>query len=334
MKTLLTMFCIACTMLLNAQNLKQAEYFIDKDKGVGQNTKLNLAASADSSYKIDINTLALQPGIHKLYIRIKDTKGKWSLTDSRNIEIIRGDTQAVIIAGEYFFDKDPGYGNGTKINTAQNDTLTDEAFIAATQALTNGYHKLYVRVKDSYGKWSGTNQRNIEIIKTPDTVKVIAAEYFFASDKGVGKATVKTFATVSQDSTFKFKIPYNKIPAGADSLFIRVQDNNGKWGATKIAKFSIQALLQDAAIADAKITDDTRLRIYPNPATEYINVSFSSKNKFAFMQIFDENGKPVLQKKLAPHLSTNINISKLAAGKYFVQINDGEIMQSAGFIKQ
>lgn len=334
MKTLLTMFCIACAVFLNAQTLKQVEYFIDKDKGVGKNTKLNLAASADSSYQINIDVSTLKAGVHKLYIRVKDNKGKWSLTDKRTIEIITADTQAVIIAGEYFFDKDPGYGKGKKINVSGSDTSIVKDFTAVTESLATGYHKLYTRFKDSYGKWSSTNFRNIEIVKTEDTVNIIAAEYFFAPDKGFGKATEKAFATVSQDSTFKFKIPYNKIPAGSDSLFIRVQDNNGKWSTTKIAKFSIQALMQDAVIADAKVVNDTEFRIYPNPATENISVSFQSKNKSASMQIFDGNGKPVLQKMLTPGLSNNINVTSLAAGVYFVQINDGAIIRSGRFIKQ
>ena len=334
MKTLLTMFCIACAMFLNAQSLKQAEYFIDKDKGVGLNTKLNLAASADSSYQMNIDVSALSAGIHKLYIRVKDSKGKWSVTDSRNIEIVNADTQAVIMAGEYFFDKDPGYGKGKKINVTENDSVVVKEFIAATQSLTSGYHKFYTRIKDSEGKWSITNRKNIEIIKTPDTVHIIAAEYFFSTDKGFAKATRKEFATVSQDSTFKFKIPYNDIPAGADSLFLRVQDDNGKWSTTKITAFSIQALMQEAEIADAKVVSDTRLRVYPNPATEYINVSFASKSKTASLQIFDENGKPVLQKTLTPGLSNHINISHLAAGVYFVQTSDGTTTQSARFTKQ
>ena len=66
MKTLLTMFCIACAMFLNAQTLKQVEYFIDKDKGVGKNTKLNLFASADSSYQVNVDVSTLNAGIHKL----------------------------------------------------------------------------------------------------------------------------------------------------------------------------------------------------------------------------------------------------------------------------
>lgn len=334
MKTLLTMFCIACALFINAQSLKQAEYFIDKDKGVGKNTKLNLAASADSSYTININTSALQPGIHKLYIRIKDSKGKWSVTNSRSIEIIRADTQAVVTAGEYFFDADPGFGKGMPIVITGNDTMVVKDFIAATAMLGEGYHKLYTRVKDSYGKWSSTNRRNIEIIKTADTVNIIASEYFFTSDEGPGEAVLKTFAKVSRDSTFKFNIPYNKIPAGSDSLFIRVKDSNGKWSTTKIATFTMETPLQGAMVAAAKVTEDTRLRVYPNPATDYINISFTAKHKTIPIQIIDADGKLVIQQTITSGPSNNINISRLASGSYFVQLNDGGRMLSARFIRQ
>ena len=337
MKTFLTMFCIICvTFLSKAQTLKQVEYFIDMDKGVGNNTKLNLTASADSSYQFNIDVSQQSAGIHKLYLRTKDSQGKWSLTYSRTIEVVTFESEKKIIAGEYFFDKEPGYGKGKKITVSPQDSVVTEDFTTATASLKTGFHKLYTRFKDNAGKWSITTQRSIEIVATPDTVNIIAAEYFFTDDKGFGKGTIQTFATVSQDSIFKFKIPYNKIPAKSDSLFIRVQDNNGKWSTTKIAKFKIQPALKDAVVADAQsVTNSSKLlRVYPNPASQNININFQSKNKSAVMQIFDEKGKPVLQRTIAPSISNSVNISRLVPGAYIVQIKDGELTQSAKFVKQ
>lgn len=335
MKTLLTMFCMACALLLNAQSLKQAEYFFDKDKGVGLNTKLNIAVAPDSSYALNIVTTSLKPGMHKLYIRMKDSNGKWSIINSSNVEVLTANVETVIMGGEYFFDKDPGFGKGKQVAVDNNDTLIVKSFIATTASLAAGYHKLYTRFKDNYGKWSSTNSQSIEVIKTPDTVHVIAVEYLFKNDKGFGKTTVKTFATISQDSTFKFKILYSEIPAGADSLFVRVKDDNGKWSTTKIAAFSIQKLLgQNAATANVFIEDDDQLKVYPNPARDFINISFQSKKESVVIQIFAENGKQVFQGIIKPGFANKISVNKLAAGTYFIKIIDGETSQSAAFIKQ
>ena len=326
---------MACTFLLNAQSLKQAEYFFDKDKGVGLNTKLNVAVAADSSYSLNIVTTSLKPGMHKLYIRMKDSNGKWGIVNSSNVEVLPADTQSVIIGGEYFFDKDPGFGKGKQIAISNSDTSIVKSFTAATASLAAGYHKLYTRFKDSYGKWSSTNSQSVEIIKTPDTVHVIAVEYLFKNDKGFGKTSVKTFATVSQDSTFKFKILYSEIPAGADSLFVRVKDDNGKWSTTKIAAFSIQKLPGlNAVIANAVIEDNNSLKVYPNPAQDFININFQSKKESVVIQIFNENGKQVFQGIIKPGFANKISVNKFAAGAYFIKIIDGDIMQSAVFIKQ
>ena len=63
MKTFIILIPVLCfSCLVHAQTLKQAEYFIDKDKGFGKNNKLNLASSADSSYQFKINLSGISIG--------------------------------------------------------------------------------------------------------------------------------------------------------------------------------------------------------------------------------------------------------------------------------
>ena len=97
-------------------------------------------------------------------------------------------------------------------------------------------------------------------------MKIIAAEYFFTNDPGFRKATTKTFSKISADSTFKFKIAYNKIPADADTLFIRTEDSLGKWSLTKIALFNVQSLVKQAIASNAKTNaGNSQLIVFPNP---------------------------------------------------------------------
>lgn len=338
MKTFLTMFCIFCTAcLLQAQTLKQVEYFVDKDKGVGKNTKLNLVSSADSSYQINIDVSGLSAGFHKLYFRVKDSKGKWGLTAVRNIEVTPSFDQPEITTGEYFFDKDPGHGKGNKITIATADSAVTKSFAATVSSLDIGYHKLYIRFKDDAGSWGITSRRNIEIIKTADTIKIVAAEYFFASDKGFGKATKKGFTDSLEDGKFKIKIPYNKIPANADTLFIRVRDSLGNWSLTKLDTFTVASFAKTLVASEENISINNEMKplaVFPNPAFHIINISFQSKNKSASLQVFDMNGKRVLQTIVTPGISNNINISKLTPGAYLAEIYDGDTKQSARFIKQ
>ncbi|MBV9963349.1 MAG: T9SS type A sorting domain-containing protein [Parafilimonas sp.] len=338
MKTLLTMFCIFFTgTLLRSQTIKQAEYFIDKDQGVGKNTKLNLTASADSSYQLNIDVSGVSEGFHKLYIRVKDSKGKWSLPVRKTIQVTNTFNQAQITKGEYFFDKDPGYGKGKPITVSSPDTIIEKNFAAITSALGIGHHKLYIRCKDDNGNWGITSHRNIEIIKTQDTVKIVAAEYFFTSDKGYNHATRKVFSDSLADGKFKFKIPYNKIPANADTLFIRTEDSLGNWSLTGLAKFSVQSFTNASTTLenDNSIVNNVEtFTVFPNPASHNINVDFKSKNANASLQIFDMNGKIILEKIIISSAINTIDISKLIAGSYTITINDGQTQRTEKFIKQ
>jgi hypothetical protein len=219
------------TML--SQNIVQGEYFIDTDLGFGNNTLVNFTPVADGTFPLSIDLTGLQPGYHKLYIRTKGSDGNWSLTARRNIDVPLIYSKTTITGGEYFIDTDPGFGNGATVTVSASDSIILQNFNAATAALSEGYHKLYGRFIDNTGKWSLTFRRNIEVFKNVDN-KVHKVEYFFKTDLGVGECASVTFATPAADGSFTFNIPRNSIPAGADTLFVRVQDDlDSRWSLTQ-----------------------------------------------------------------------------------------------------
>jgi hypothetical protein len=241
MKTILFMLFTAISLSVFSQNTSvvQLEYFFDTDNGFGKNKVVNVTPAADGSFPFTANITGLAVGYHKLYIRTKDTNGKWSLTARRNIEVFASAAKTTIVRGEYFIDVDPGYGNGKPITIVAPDSVVLQSFVAATAGLSTGYHKLYGRVLDNNRKWSLTFRRNIEIYKS-DTPYITKAEYFFTTDKGFGNCTSVVFATSSVDGSFSFNIPLNEITTVADTLFIRVQDNSrNRWSITQIKDISV-----------------------------------------------------------------------------------------------
>ncbi|MBS1746042.1 MAG: T9SS type A sorting domain-containing protein [Bacteroidetes bacterium] len=91
----------------------------------------------------------------------------------------------------------------------------------------------------------------------------------------------------------------------------------------------------DRVADNAKIeVNNTQFSIFPNPATNSININFPSKNKSATLQVFDIHGKQVIQKIVTPSVANKIDISMLASGSYMVQISDGTDKKSAKFVKQ
>jgi len=236
MKTILTMLFSTATLWAAAQDTSviKMEYFIDTDPGVGQATSMNIPASADVTFPFTVNLTGYSVGYHKLYIRTRDNLGRWSQTARRNVEVLASQTQNNVVSGEYFIDQDPGFGAGSPISVSTPDTMVLQNFTAALTGLAEGFHKLYGRFRDTYGNWSQTFRRNIEVIKDENN-QVVNGEYFFKTDNGFGNCSPVVFATPSADGTFTFIIPAAQVPANADTLFVRVRDDiESRWSLTRL----------------------------------------------------------------------------------------------------
>ncbi|MEM9672107.1 MAG: hypothetical protein AAF992_05900, partial [Bacteroidota bacterium] len=69
---------------LQAQNITQAEYYVDEDQGFGQNTEVQIAQSGnDVTLDFTVDLEGITQGIHTLGVRAKDNNGVWSLTTNR-----------------------------------------------------------------------------------------------------------------------------------------------------------------------------------------------------------------------------------------------------------
>ncbi|HRR08154.1 MAG TPA: hypothetical protein PLO56_05625, partial [Rhodothermales bacterium] len=68
-------------------------------------------------------------------------------------------TQAQVARIEYFFDTDPGLGMGTAVAFPPSFTDGTISFNADISLLQDGFHTLYIRVKDVNGAWSHLQTR-------------------------------------------------------------------------------------------------------------------------------------------------------------------------------
>ncbi len=243
MKTFFIMLLlIAAHLAGHTQNIIGAEYFIDADKGVGNNTTISVTSAADGSFPFTANLAGVAQGYHTLFIRTKDETGNWSLTARKNIEVI-ATLQNTIAKGEYFFDEDPGFDNGAAIGIATPDSLLAQNFTATLSGLAAGDHKMYLRTKDANGHWGITSRYNVEVVKDETGGKVFLVEYFFDTDPGFGNCASAVFATSAADGTFTFTIPTSNLPANPVSLFLRVKDSsNYNWSLTQWQSYAVLPL--------------------------------------------------------------------------------------------
>ncbi len=253
-KILLLLLCFG--NLINAQTIGIAEYFFDTDPGVGNGNQITMTSTGDSANAtVTISSSVLSTGFHKLYVRVKNSSGVWSLHDEELIYVysttattLTPPSQPQITKAEYFFDTDPGIGNGTPITGITSGDSIDITKTISISGLSTGYHRLYVRVRNSGGTWSLHDEELFYIYPTtatttqPQAAQVSKVEYFIGTtDPGPGNGTAIN-ATVAGDSiTINDSLNVTSLSAGTYKITFRAKDADGKWGFSTTKEFTVLA---------------------------------------------------------------------------------------------
>ena len=148
---------------------------------------------------------------------------------------------------EYFWDADPGEGNGTTITAVDGsfNSVFEKIAVSGLNAPSVGLHKFSVRVKDNQGVWGPvfTNVIIVESTTTPNPVTLTQAEYFWDTDPGEGNATPLLAVDGNLNSAFeKVAIAGLGAPSvGLHNFSIRVKDNQGVWGPTFTNSIAVES---------------------------------------------------------------------------------------------
>ena len=151
----------------------------------------------------------------------------------------------VILRAEYFFDTDPGAGNGTAIiftPTAGDVTFTTSI---STASLSQGFHFLGIRAKETGGRWSIFESRGFYITATTaDAPNISAAEYFFDTDPGNGNGT-PIAVTAGATTNFTVALPTASLSPGFHFLAIRTKGLGSIWSVFESRGFYITSSTTD-----------------------------------------------------------------------------------------
>lgn len=140
-------------------NIKKAEYFIDilPDNGVGTNIDIS-TPSADLLITQNIDLKDALPGLHILYIRVKDNSSQWSILSSQLFYVVSSKEIVKVKSFEYYFK---GTSGNTGTYTFNNFTpgfsveLKDADFLANVSELEyDKQYTLYIRALNDNGKYS------------------------------------------------------------------------------------------------------------------------------------------------------------------------------------
>ncbi|MDK9699234.1 MAG: hypothetical protein OEM52_03655 [bacterium] len=131
----------------------------------------------------------------------------------------------VVDALEYYFDNDPGFGNGTPITIPPAESLQVNltSFVPLT---TGGVHTLYVRARQN-GVWGLPGVHRFWSEPTaPGVPSITRLEYYLDNDPGVGSGMPLTL--IGHDSTTRsLTVPLTNLSPGFHWLYFRALDSYG-----------------------------------------------------------------------------------------------------------
>jgi hypothetical protein len=247
-----------CCPLLSFAQVSNFEYFFDRDPGFGNGTAITSGFTPGTTVDLNqsIPVTGLNGGFHALHIRAKTGTGLWGHTYSRffYITTIGGPS---LSEAEYFFDTDPGTGNGHSIAINTGATVAQTVSIPVT-GLPAGFHQLYLRVKNTNGNWGHYQTRAFLVTNMGNAnADITAIEYFFDTDPGNGRGH-SISVSQSADVNEVIAIPVNGLATGFHQLYLRARNNMNIWGHYQTRSFVVtQINNSNRKIAGAEYFVDT-----------------------------------------------------------------------------
>jgi hypothetical protein len=326
----------------NVSNIVAAEFFIDTDPGVGNATAITPSPSgATIIFLATIPTTSLAAGFHFVAIRTKDATGKWGLFENRGFYIsTQTANSAGMTAAEYFIDTDPGVGNGTAFTIPAGQSFNQNFVLPIPSGTANGNHFIGIRVKNGWGLYA------FDTITVSGVVPLTLLS--FDAFKNKNKVDLK-WTTTNEINTSHFEIErssnavdFTKI-GSVNSVNSSGTNNYSSEDIQPLKGINFYRLKQVDIDGSFKYSNINKvlfenfgdaITIYPNPAKDYIQFDYVSKQKTILVSLFDMQGRLIRTTTLANVLPLKLNVENLSKGNYVIQLSDGEKIAIGSFIKQ
>jgi hypothetical protein len=226
------------TPAISLSDVVSLEYFIDSDPGFGNGIPLNVPSNfVIGSLSFNVNLNILTQGIHYMHVRGKNALGIWSQISSTLV--YRLDTEAIseLKRLEYFFDVDPGFGNGQPLSIPMNVTVSGAlSFNVGVSSLSEGIHQMFVRGIDAHGNWSQLSSTLVFKQSALHGAAIDKVEYFFDVDPGFDEG-VEIPVSSGDIQVLNPQLSTLTLSDGAHVVGWRVRNNLKHWSMTHYSLF-------------------------------------------------------------------------------------------------
>lgn len=239
-------------------NLTAGEWFVDTDPGVGNGTVISFVSGAVINKTFDISNASFSVGIHKLFVRVKDGNGVWSLYDVKEFTVTPSSPPPPPTASAQSLCKSSTVANlvATGSNLKWYSAATGGSALATTTLLTT---KTYY-VSQSAGAFESTRTSvPVTIVALPTTPGTITG--VVAQGALVGTTTTATYsvAAVTGASSYFWTAPTGvNIVSGQGTTTINVNFQNVSSGAGTIGSLMVQSVNDTGCKSVAKTLSLTK----------------------------------------------------------------------------
>lgn len=336
--TLITTLALAASGPLMAQSLVAAECFWDTDPGTGNGMALTAIDGAfDQALEAVLLETSTLPGTgpHTLGIRVRDANNNWGPAFTTVVVVdpsIVSLPDIEVTMAEFFWDTDPGNGNGTAMLAFDgNYDQAVETIMLQTSALPAvGTHVLHVRARDANGFWGPAFRVVVDVmpgaVSFPE-IRVTAAEYYLNSDPGEGLGT----PMLAMDGDFGSALEGLRgggipvpVESGPNVLWLRARDANGAWGPSFGIVANIDTTITGTVFVP-EVEDQRSMVLLPNPADagQGFIIRFSEGRSAVRVVIIDAAGRAVSEHGPISATELVVPLSGVAPGQYQIGVWSG-----------
>ena len=198
----------------------------------------------------------------------------------------------------------------TKMTPAETLTIPNQTFTATKHTPTWKFFENFSLTKFVAHPEINNNVTNYDLMALHNNKFAVSGSYSLTNNSTI-TVNGTTLTTCANDPNFATLFP----------VF-----------ATSQSDVFISQLTIDTSLSISK-NKLSSLKLYPNPATNYINLSFENNLENASLKIVSLLGQTVLEKQNLSGNNVSFDVQNLSAGMYVIEVKDGDSLTNTKFIK-